>query len=262
MFQSPGYLAFSFLSFDIHWYGIIMAFAILCGIFAVIFIRNKFYKEISIDSICDISLILIIWGIIFARLYYVVLDYDYFLRHPNEILAIWNGGISIQGAIIGGLIGFYEYYLLHNINFFKYADLLSFGVIVGQIVGRWGNFFNSEAFGLPCNLPWKLYIPYANRPLEFNGFEYFHPTFLYESILNIFVLLVMLLVLYKFPKRKNGVIFCLYLILYSIVRIIIETFRVDSVLSFGIFHVAHIMAILFILFAIFLLFFINKKTEN
>lgn len=262
MFQSPGYLAFSILSFDIHWYGIIMAFAILCGIFAVIFIRNKFYKEISIDSICDISLILIIWGIIFARLYYVVLDYDYFLRHPNEILAIWNGGISIQGAIIGGLIGFYEYYLMHNINFFKYADLLSFGVIVGQIVGRWGNFFNSEAFGLPCNLPWKLYIPYANRPLEFKGFEYFHPTFLYESILNIFVLLVMLLVLYKFPKRKNGVIFCLYLILYSIVRIIIETFRVDSVLSFGIFHVAHIMAILFILFAIFLLFFINKKTEN
>lgn len=262
MFQSPGYLAFSILSLDIHWYGIIMAFSMLLGILTVILIRNKFYKEISTDNICDISLILIIWGIIFARLYYVILDFDYFARHPFEIFAIWNGGISIQGAIIGGLIGFYEYYLLHNINFFKYADLLSFGVIVGQIVGRWGNFFNSEAFGIPCNLPWKLYIPYANRPLEYKGFDYFHPTFLYESLLNILVFCILLFVLHKFPNRKNGTIFCLYLILYSLVRILIETLRVDSVLTFGVFHVAHIMSIIFIIFALFVLFFINKKTEN
>lgn len=261
VFQSPGYLAFSFLSFDVHWYGIIMAFAILCGIFAVIGVKNKFYKEFSIDSICDISLVLIIWGIIFARLYYVFLDYDYFSMHPQKIFAIWNGGISIQGAIIGGIIGLYEYCLLNDVDFFRCADLLSFGVIVGQIVGRWGNFFNSEAFGLPCNLPWKLYIPYQFRPLEYKGFEYFHPTFLYESLLNIFVLLILLFVLYKFPNRKNGLIFALYLILYSIVRLFIETLRVDSVLSFGIFHVAHIASLVFILVALFILFFIYKKTE-
>lgn len=262
MFQSPGYIAFRILSFDIHWYGIIMALAMLLGILTVIFIRNKFYKEISIDSICDISLVLIVWGIICARLYYVILDYDYFLRHPSEIFAIWNGGISIQGAIIGGVIGFYKYAKEHSLEFFKYVDLLSFGVVVGQIIGRWGNFFNSEAFGLPTNLPWKMYIPYSLRPLEYKLSEYFHPTFLYESILNIFVFLIMFYVLRKFYSRKNGTIFCLYIILYSVVRLIIETLRVDSVLSFGVFHVAHIMAMVFILIALFVLFFIYKKTEN
>ena len=174
MFKSPGHIALSIHSLDIHWYGIIMSLAILTGIFVIVYVKNKYFKEISTDTICDISFYLILFGLLTARLYYVILDYPYFLRHPYEILAIWNGGISIQGAIIGGIYIGYLYTKEYGLKFLRFADLFSFGLISGQIIGRWGNFFNSEAFGLPTELPWKLYIPYPLRPLEYKNYEYFH----------------------------------------------------------------------------------------
>lgn len=248
MFKSPGHIAFSFLSVDVYWYGILMSLAILIGIFVILKVRDKYFKEISTDTICDISFLLILFGLLFARAYYVVLDHQYFLRHPFEIPAIWNGGIAIQGAIVGGIIAGYVYSKEHNLSFLRLADLFSFGLVTGQIIGRWGNFFNSEAFGLPTNLPWKLYIPYPLRPLEYRGFEYFHPAFLYESILNIIVLIILFTILKKNEnKQKNGIIFFTYLILYSIVRLCVETIRLDSVLNFSYFHVAHIAAIILII---------------
>lgn len=254
MFKSPGDIAFQFGLFDIHWYGIIMSFSMLCALFGIIFIKRKFFKEISTDNICDLSFNVILLGLIFARLYYVILDFDYYIQKPFEIIAIWNGGISVQGAIIGGILAGYLYCKEQKVNFFRYADLFVFGGIIGQIIGRWGNFFNSEAFGYPTNLPWKLYIPFKLRPDGFEEYEFFHPTFLYESILNIFVLLILYFLLKKLgEKRKNGIIFCSYLILYSIVRIIVETFRTDSVLNISIFHIAHLMAFALIIFAIILL---------
>ncbi len=254
MFKSPGDVAFQLGNADIHWYGIIMSVSMLCALFMILFLRKKYFKDISVDFICDLSFYVIIFGIIFARLYYVILDFDYFSKNIFVIPAVWNGGISIQGAIIGAtLIGWY-YCKYENVKFLRVADLFSFGAVIGQIIGRWGNFFNSEAFGLPTNMPWKLFIPYPLRPLEFKQFEYFHPTFLYESLLNIVVLSVLLYLLKKFGKnRKDGVIFCSYIILYSVVRIIIETFRTDSVLNISIFHVAHIMAFIFIILAVILL---------
>ena len=99
MFKSPGHIAFSIASIDIHYYGIIMALSILIGLFVILLLRKKYFKEISVDSICDISFLAIIIGIICARLYYVILDYKYFMANPFEIPAIWNGGISIHGAI-------------------------------------------------------------------------------------------------------------------------------------------------------------------
>ncbi len=260
MFKSPGHIAFSIFSLDVHWYGIIMSLSILLGLFVIFKISKKFFKEITTDTICDLSFYLIIFGLVSARLYYVLLDLPYFLRHPYEILAIWNGGISIQGAIIGGILAGYVYIKDHNLNFLRTADLFSFGLITGQILGRWGNFFNSEAFGLPTMLPWKLYIPYTLRPLEYKMYEYFHPTFLYESILNIFVLLTMFLILKKQgEERKNGIIFFSYLILYSIVRMIVETIRTDSVLNIGIFHVAHIASILLFIVGLFGLYKISRN---
>ncbi len=247
MFKAPNPIAFSISSIDIHWYGIIIAFSMLIGLLVVCKIRDRYFKEISTDTICDLSFYLILFGLIFARLYYVVLDYSYFLRHPFDIPAVWNGGIAIQGAILGGIIGGYVYTRDHNLKFLRLADLFTFGVITGQIIGRWGNFFNSEAFGLPTNLPWKLYIPFQYRPLEFRSFEYFHPTFLYESILNIFVLIILYFILKRLGTEKtNGVIFFSYLMLYSIVRIAVETLRVDSILNISFFHIAHIAS--FIIF--------------
>jgi len=104
MFKSPGDIAFSISGFDIHWYGITMSLAMLAGIIVILFFRKKYFKEISVDEICDISFMLIITGLISARLYYVIMDFGYFIRNPFEIPAVWNGGISIQGAIIGGII--------------------------------------------------------------------------------------------------------------------------------------------------------------
>lgn len=260
MFKSPGHIAFSFFSFDIHWYGIVMALAILIALFVIIFINKKYFKEISIDTICDLSFVLIITGLLGARLYYVILDAPYFFRHPFEIPMIWNGGISIQGAILGGIIGGYTYAKQNNMNFLKLADLFSFGLITGQIIGRWGNYFNSEAFGLPTELPWKLYIPYQLRPIEYKNYEFFHPTFLYESILNLIILIILYLILRKnYETRKNGLLFFSYLILYSIARLLTETLRVDSILNINNFHIAHIAAIVLILTGVIGLYKISQK---
>ena len=258
MFQSPGAIAFTYNNIDIYWYGVLMSVSMLAGLALIIFLAKKYFKEFTTDLICDLSFDVIILGLIFARLYYVILDYKYFMKYPWEIIAIWNGGISIQGAIIGGIISGLLYAREHKISFLKLADLFSFGLVTGQIIGRWGNFFNSEAFGLPCNLPWKLYIPYLSRPVEYKAYQYFHPAFLYESILNIIVLIIMFIMLTKIKERKNGVIFFSYIIMYSVVRIFIESIRLDSVMSFGSVHIAHIMSVIFILLGIICLFKINR----
>ncbi len=262
MFKSPGHIAFSIASIDIHYYGIIMALSILIGLFVILLLRKKYFKEISVDSICDISFLAIIIGIICARLYYVILDYKYFMANPFEIPAIWNGGISIHGAILGGILAVYCYTKDNKLNFLRYADLFSFGLIIGQAIGRWGNFFNSEAFGLPCSLPWKLYIPYTLRPIEYRAYEYFHPAFLYESILNIIIFIILYLFLARSKNRKDGFIFFLYMLLYSIARLLTETIRIDSVLSINNIHAAHIAALFFLVISIIGLFTINNKKSN
>ena len=263
MFRSPGNIAFSLGIFDVHWYGIIMSLSILLGLFVIFLIAKKYFKDVTSDTICDISFLLIVFGIIFARLYYVILDYKFFLKYPFEIPAVWNGGIAIQGAIIGGILIGYCYVRDNNLSFLRLADLFTFGLVFGQIIGRWGNFFNSEAFGLPTMLPWKLYIPFNYRPLEYRGFEYFHPAFLYESILNIIVFCILFYILKKSgDDRKNGVIFFSYLILYSIVRLLVETIRIDSVLNISIFHLAHIASFLFLIAGIIgLKKILNQKTS-
>ena len=262
MFQSPGDIAVTIGDVDIYWYGIFMSLAILSGFWVVCIVAKKFFKEISVDLIVDLSFVLIIFGLIFARLYYVVLDYRYFLKYPSEIIAVWHGGISIQGAIIGGLIAGLLYVREFKLNFLRLADLFSFGLITGQIVGRWGNFFNSEAFGLPTQLPWKLYIPFSSRPLEYKAYDFFHPTFLYESVLNVLVLLIMFLLLSMVKNRKDGLIFFSYIILYSIVRIFVETIRIDSILNINGIHIAHIVSIFFIFMGILGLLYIKKHRKN
>ena len=262
MFQSPGEIALTIGSVDIHYYGIIMAFAIFTGIFVILELSKRFYPEISSDRILDISFLLIISGVLGARLYYVLLDYKYFLKFPFEIPAVWHGGISIQGAIIAGIIAGIFYVKKHNINFFRYADLFVFGLVTGQIIGRWGNFFNSEAFGLPTNLPWKLFIPYNNRPLIYRSEEFFHPAFLYESLLSACIFAVLFFILTKYKKRKDGFIFFVYIILYSLARILVEAIRTDSVLNINGIHIAHIASFIFILAAITGLIVLYKKNPN
>ena len=232
MFTSPGAVAINTPHITIYWYGIIMAAAFLIGQFFVVIFAKKEYKEENIfNTLTDIAFWALLGGILGARLYYVLLSSSYYIKHPLEIIMLQNGGLSIQGALLGGIIAVLIYTKKTQTDFFKYADLYALGLPIAQAIGRWGNFFNSEAFGLPTSLPWGVFIPEALRPNAYNMYEFFHPTFLYESLWNIFIFLILFFVIKKHFFKNKGVVFFSYLILYSLGRILIETIRVDSVLN-------------------------------
>lgn len=248
MFASPSQIICTIFGVHIYFYGVVLAVAILAGTFISEYIGTRylgFKKETAIDLVPY----LVLFGIIGARLYYCALNYGFYLRFPTEILAIRHGGISIHGALLGGFIGLLIFAKRRNMPLLKLADLSAVGLSIAQAIGRWGNFFNSEAFGRPTELPWKLYIAPQYRPIPYQGYEYFHPAFLYESILDL-TIFVILFCLIKFSKsRKDGNIALIYLILYSFARITVERCRIDSVLYVHGVPVAIIVSILIILTA-------------
>jgi phosphatidylglycerol:prolipoprotein diacylglycerol transferase len=251
MFASPSEILFSIGRVSVRYYGIIMALALFVGIFISKLIAKRFYPELNSDIVYDISPYLIIGAILGARIYYCLLSLDYYMQNPLEVLQIWHGGISIHGGIIGGLFAGIIYCKKHKLPILKFCDIFSYGLILGQSIGRWGNFFNSEAFGKPTESFLKLYIPIYKRPLDYLQYNYFHPTFLYESILDFCIFLILFFIIRKFSKNYNGIVFFTYLILYSIVRIIIEQVRIDSVLNiFGI-PIAQIVSVIIILISLF-----------
>ena len=205
-----------------------MALAIAIGVLVSDWAGTKFFA-LKKETIIDLAPYLIIFGIIGARLYYCILSYDFYLRFPTEIIAIRHGGISIHGAILGGFAGLWIFAKRHKINPIKLCDVSAIGLPLAQAIGRWGNFFNSEAFGAPTNLPWKLYIAPQYRPIPYQEYQYFHPAFLYESILDVVIFIILLALVKTGKLKKDGNLALIYLILYSIVRIIVEMFRLDSV---------------------------------
>jgi phosphatidylglycerol:prolipoprotein diacylglycerol transferase len=186
------------------------------------------------DLISDLSIWLVIGAIPAARIYYVLFQWPEYSQHPERIIAIWQGGIAIHGAIIGGLIAALIFARINKTSFWQLTDLVAPSLILGQAIGRWGNFFNSEAFGRPTNLPWKLYIPPDRRPLDLVNFEYFHPTFLYESLWNLMVFALLLTLFFralsKKPRLKVGTLFLVYWVSYSLGRVWIEGLRTDSLM--------------------------------
>ncbi len=258
MFQSPGEIAFRIFNYPVYYYGIILAFAIFTGVYTAYLIYKKYYGDSKAEYIIDFSPFIILIGILGARLYYCLVNFSYYSLHPVEILNVREGGLSIHGMIIIGIISLYCFAGIYKMSFLKLADVFLCGTALGQSIGRWGNFFNSEAFGMPTNLPWKLYIPHSHRPLEFIKYEYFHPAFLYESILDLLIFIILVL-LFKKLSEKPGTLACIYLILYSLARILIEHCRVDSVLDIGGVPVAQIMSVLIIIFASVFLFFLHRK---
>lgn len=235
MFESPGKIALQIDFFIIYWYGIFMALAILMGLFLCVKISKKFYPSIDLEKFYDLFFYILIGGIIGARLYYVFFDWNYFSQNLPDIPRLWTGGLSIHGAILGGFLAGFLYLKIKKMDLWMYADITTFGLCAGQIIGRLGNFFNSEAFGKPTDLPWKLFIPLNSRPEGLETIAFYHPTFAYEMIINIFILYFLYLVAKKYKKRQHGLIFFSYLILYSLARIFVENIRIDSVFNlFGI----------------------------
>lgn len=261
MLTSPAEIAFHIFSYPIHYYGIVMAISMIVGIFFAKFICEKFYSELNPEDIYNLAPVIIISSVIGARLYYCLLSIDYFSQNPIEILQVWHGGLSIQGGILGGLLGGILYAQKHSMPILRYCDIFSFGLVLGQIIGRWGNFFNSEAFGRPCGSGYflRLFIPISKRPIEFMQYDFFHPTFLYESLLNCVVLAVLLMLLRYRNKLHSGVIFFSYLAMYSLVRIFIETIRIDSVLNiFGV-PIAIIVSLISIIISVSFIYFLQRQ---
>lgn len=247
MFSSHSQIIFTIFGVHIYYYGVILAIAILVGTFVSEYFGTSFFK-LKKETIIDMVPYLVLFGIIGARLYYCSLNYDFYLRFPTEIMAIRHGGISIHGAIIGGFIGLLLFAKKNKISFLKLTDVSAIGLSIAQSIGRWGNFFNSEAFGKPTDLPWKLYIAPQYRPIPYQNNEYFHPAFLYESILDLIIFVILVLVVKLCKTNKDGNLALIYLILYSIARIFVEKYRIDSVLYIHGIPVAIVVSVL-ILFA-------------
>lgn len=266
MLSPTSSVMFEIAGFPVHYYGVILFFAIIAALFVIRYVTKKYYPDVDTETLLDILPLIIICSIIGARVYYVLMDFPYYSKHLNEIIAVWNGGMSIHGGLIGGILSGIILAKINKIDFFKYADVFSYGIVIGQAIGRFGNYFNCEAFGKPCSIPFlKLYIPPQYRPFGYENFSYFHPAFLYEALWDVIVFLVLILFIRKFAAKKNlksGTIFFSYLILYSTGRILIEWCRIDSVLSiFGI-AVAQFVSALIIVLSIAFLIYLNKKKRQ
>ncbi|MBI4050828.1 MAG: prolipoprotein diacylglyceryl transferase [Candidatus Doudnabacteria bacterium] len=265
----------------IHLYGLIIGLAILLGYWVVV--RHAKQKGLAVEHIDSAFPWIVLLGFIAARVYYVAFEWERYANDVFDVLKVWQGGLSIYGAILGGILGAFIYAKRAKISLISFLDVVALGVPLAQSLGRWGNFFNQEAFGLPTNLPWRMYVEPVQRPFEYLDSQFFHPAFLYESLWDLFVFFMLI---YLFGKRQKsgftpsperhppepdkladersgmlselpqshgrkpavtGFILGSYLIFYSIGRFFIESIRLDS--SFvGQFRADQIVALILIMF--------------
>lgn len=240
-------VAFSIFGIDIMWYGILISAGVLLGVL----IALKECKRIGFkeEDLLDFLLIAIPAGIVGARAYYVMFSWDYYSKNLSQIINIRNGGLAIHGALLAGVIVSVIFCKMRKINPLQILDILMPSVALGQSIGRWGNFINQEAHGGPTDLPWGIMV---------DGVKV-HPTFLYESIINLLVFIF--LMWYARKKKKNeGEVFALYLILYSVGRFFVEGLRTDSLMFIGL-RVAQLISAASILLGIAMFAYLRKK-EN
>ncbi|MDO8581630.1 MAG: prolipoprotein diacylglyceryl transferase [bacterium] len=216
--------------FTVYWYGLAYVVAIVAGLLLTRWLARK--KNLDASWLIDLTTILFIAGIIGARLWYVfAIEPRYFLAHPLETFAIWHGGLAIHGGIVGALLALWVWIKRHHLSFLDLTDLLAPALALGQAIGRWGNYFNQELFGRPTNLPWGIPIDLPNRITPFTDAQYFHPTFLYESIGDILIALILIVSFRRFGRSGRATF--LYLFLYSVLRFTLEFIRIDPVPTFA-----------------------------
>jgi len=255
-------VAFKVFNFPIYWYGILIAAAFLIGIFWAMKDSPKFGLEP--DTVIDLMLFAVPAAIICARLYYVIFSWNNYKDNLKDIFNVRLGGLAIYGGIIGAVVAAYFVAKHKKIPTFKFFDVYIPYVALGQAIGRWGNFFNQEAFGINTSLPWGMkspvtqaYLSNMQESLQKSGIIVYpdlpvHPTFLYESILDFIVFGFLLWVRKK--KKFDGEVFCLYFVTYSLGRAFIEGLRTDS-LMLGNLRVSQLLSVvLVIVFGIFVIY--------
>lgn len=242
---------------QIKFYSVLILFAFALGYFLVIKECKK--QGIPLTKISDMCFYLIIFSLLGARIYYCLFNIDYYKSNLLDIVKVWEGGLAIHGGIIGGFIYIYIYTKKNKIDLINLLDIFAPALAIGQAIGRWGNFFNSEAYGPITTLETlkKLNIPNFIIDGMYINSNYHHPTFYYESI-SCLIIFIILIVLRKSIKKHRGKIIGIYLILYGIVRFFIESLRQDSLMFFD-FKVAQIVSIIMLVLGILL--FINSFKE-
>lgn len=211
----------------IRWYGITAALGVVVGyVYFRAISRRLAINQSIIESIFPA---LIFFGLIGARLYHIANEPAFYFAHPLLIPAIWHGGLAIHGAVIAGALALWYFAKKYKISFLKLADALMPALLLGQAIGRWGNFFNQELFGAPTTLPWGIFIDPSNRPLGFEQFSHFHPTFLYEFIWNVLIVVGITLWSNRQSQQKPGAIFGIALAFSGVGRLLVEMLRIDAV---------------------------------
>lgn len=246
--KAPDPVAFTLFGLDVRWYGILIGIGFILAIFLSYKRAPKY--GIKSDYILDFAIFLIPSAIVGARAYYVLFNWDYYGEDFSRILDIRSGGLAIHGGLIAGILVGLAVRKYHHIKPLDLADLAFPTVALAQAIGRWGNFFNSEAHGGPTDLPWAIYV---------DG-QYVHPTFLYESLWCL--ALFFFLVFYMEKRRQfSGQLAFLYGILYSTERCLVEQLRTDS-LMFGPFKQAQLLSITVIIACLIAYIILYKREKN
>lgn len=250
-------VAFEIGPLTVNWYGLIIGIGIALAL--VIAMRESDRRGLDKEIFADLMLWAIPIAIISARIYYVIFQWDYYSQNPGDIIKIWNGGIAIHGALIGAVITAYIFTRIKKVSFWKIADIAAPSIILGQAIGRWGNFMNQEAHGEEVTRQFleNLYLPdFIVNQMYING-TYYHPTFLYESLWNFagFILLILL----RRVNLRRGELFLTYVIWYSIGRFFIEGMRTDSLMVTDFLRAAQLLSVALIVGAIALIIFRRVK---
>jgi len=241
----------------IYYYSFFFIIAVLLGLFLI----GKFAKKAKLDpgQVDNLIFYLFIFGLVGARLYHVIFyNLNYFTIYPWQIFYFWQGGIAIQGAIIGCIITLYFYSQKHHLNFWQYSDVFVLPLILGQAIGRFGNYFNQELYGQPTALPWGIPINPLHRLSGYENFIYYHPIFFYEAILNLFLFIILLFLFYK-KNLKEGSLTLIYLIGYSVIRFFMEFLRIELVVTIYGFRFSQIVCLLIIFISTVIFFYKNHR---
>ena len=244
---------------EIRWYSVLILIAFTIGYFIVI---NKCKKEkIDLTIISDMCFYIVIFSILGARLYYCLFNLDYYAKHILDVFKIWEGGLAIHGGIIAGILTTYFYTRKKKMPFLIIVDAFIPALVLGQAIGRWGNFFNMEAYGPITTLSnlQKIGIPKFIIDGMYIDHSYHHPTFFYESF-GCLIIFVIVLIIRNLKGIKSGFITGVYFILYGIIRLFIENLRQDSLMLFNI-KVAQLISIIMIILGIYMLI-NNIKLKN
>ncbi|MDD4334255.1 MAG: prolipoprotein diacylglyceryl transferase [Desulfotomaculaceae bacterium] len=242
-------------SIPIHWYGILIDTAFILG--AALAYRHAKKAGLSTEHLLNIIILIIPAAMIGARLYYVIFNWQSYAHNPLEALAIWHGGLAIHGGLLAGVIVGYLYIKKYNLNFWGYADVVAPSIILGQAIGRWGNFINQEAYGYSVSSKFISRFPAFIQKQMYIENQFHHPTFLYESLWD---LAVFAFLIYIFKRKQfDGQVMLLYLALYSVGRFFVESLRMDSEML-GPFRLAQIASILLIGLAVY--FYIKLSQKN